>query len=98
MAEVRLEYISKRFLDVTAVHDLSLTIGDGEFVVEEQDTQTDAVEVLVVAEPYARGVVGRRGELDVDRVPARARTEVLVDDVAVVLAGADHARGEVVRA
>ena len=41
-------------------------------------------------------VVDRRGQLDVDRAALRARGQVLVGDVAVVLAGADDARGQVV--
>ena len=43
-------------------------------------------------------MVGRGGELDVDRATGRARAQVLVGDVAVVLPGADHARGQVVGA
>src|SRR4051795_11621935 len=53
-------------------------------------------EVLLVGQPDTGGVVGRRGELDVDRALLRAGDEVLVDDVAVVLARADDARRGVV--
>ena len=58
----------------------------------------DRGQVLLVAQPDERGMVGRGGQLDVDRATGRARAQVLVGDVAVVLPGADHARGEVVGA
>src|SRR3954469_3366978 len=54
--------------------------------------------MLVVGEADPGGVVGRGGELDVDRPFGSAGHEVLVDDVAVVLARADDARGGVVGA
>ncbi len=43
-------------------------------------------------------MVRRGGELDVDRALAGAVAQVLVGDVPVVLAGPDHARGQVVGA
>ena len=55
-----------------------------------------AGEVLLVGQPDAGRVVGRGGHLDVDRALGGAAHEVLVDDVAVVLAGADDAGGGVV--
>ena len=48
--------------------------------------------------PTERRVVGRGGQLDVDRPLAGADAQVLVGDVAVVLGGADDARGAVVGA
>src|SRR5215203_4581663 len=55
-------------------------------------------EMLVVGQADVGGVVGRRGQLDVDRALGRTLDEVLVDDVPVVLAGADDAGGSVVGA
>ena len=52
--------------------------------------------MFLVGQPHAGRVVGRGGQLDVDRALGRAADEVLVDDVAVVLAGPDDARGAVV--
>ncbi len=60
------------------------------------DPARDAVDVLLVREADELRVVGRRRELDVDCSLACALDQVLVRDVAVVLAGADHARGLVV--
>ena len=57
-----------------------------------------AVEVLLVAQPDQRGVIGRGGELDVDRPLRGAVAQVLVGDVAVVLGGADDARRQVIGA
>jgi hypothetical protein len=50
------------------------------------DPARDAVDVLLVREAHEPRVVGRGGELHVDRALARASGEVLVGDVAVVLA------------
>ena len=52
----------------------------------------------VVAQADLRGVVGRDDQLDVDSALGGAARQVLEGEVAVVLAGADHARGEVVGA
>ena len=60
------------------------------------DPRRDPAEVLGVGEPHRVGVAGRGDQLDVDAALGRARGEVLVGDVAVVLGGADHARREVV--
>jgi len=54
--------------------------------------------MLLVAQPDQRGVIGRGGQLDVDRAPTGAGAQVLVRDVPVVLTGADHAGGQVVGA
>jgi hypothetical protein len=53
-------------------------------------------EVLLVGQADPGRVVGGGGQLDVDRALGGAAHEVLVDDVAVVLAGPDDARGAVV--
>ena len=77
-----------------AAHDdAALDPGLGAGVV---DPLRERGEVLLVGQPDPGGGVGRRRQLDVDRALASAVHEVLVDDVAVVLAGADHARGGVV--
>ena len=60
------------------------------------DPGRDPAEVLRVGQPDRVGVAGRGDQLDVDAPSARARGEVLVGDVAVVLGGADHARRHVV--
>src|SRR5688500_14295288 len=60
------------------------------------DPGRDAPEVLLVAEPDRIRVAGGGDQLDVHAALGRARREVLVRDVAVVLRGADHARRHVV--
>jgi len=60
------------------------------------DPLREAGEVLLVGDPDVGGVVGRGRELDVDRALRRTAEEVLVDDVVVVLARTDDARGAVV--
>ncbi len=62
------------------------------------DAAGDALQMLLLAEPHQLGMIGRRGQLDVDRPLLRTPAEVLVGDVAVVLSGADHACREVVDA
>ena len=52
--------------------------------------------MFLVGQADLRRVVGGGGQLDVDRALGGTRDEVLVDDVAVVLAGADDAGGGVV--
>ena len=90
---------AERLLDPEVAHgrdqDPSLDPGVAPGVV---DSAGDAGEVLLVAQPDERGVVGRRGQLDVDRAASARTAQVLVGDVAVVLAGPDHARGQVVGA
>ena len=56
----------------------------------------DAGEVLVVGEADVLAVVEAGDQLDVDRALGRAGREVLVGDVAVVVAGADRRGGLVV--
>jgi multiple sugar transport system ATP-binding protein len=46
MAEVRLDAVTKRFGQVTAVHDVSLTIDDGEFFVLLGPTGTGKTTML----------------------------------------------------
>src|SRR4029079_15929161 len=53
-------------------------------------------ELFLVGQADLGRVIGARGQLDVDRALGGAGDEVLVDDVAVVLAGADDAGGGVV--
>src|ERR1700691_6242236 len=80
MAEVRLEGISKRFLDVTAVHDLSLTIGDGEFVVLLGPTgagKTTTLRLIAgLEQPHAGAVL--IGGRDMARTPSAARDVAFV--------------------
>ena len=80
MAEVRLERISKRFLDVTAVHDLSLTIGDGEFVVLLGPTgagKTTTLRLIAGLEQPDAGAVLIGGR-DMARTPSAARDVAFV--------------------
>jgi len=62
------------------------------------DAADDPVEVLLAAQPDERGVVRGGDQLDVDGAVAGAARQVLVGDVAVVVAGADDAGREVVGA
>ena len=88
---------AERLLDPEVAHgrdqDPPLDTGVAAGVV---DPARDPIPVLLVAQPNQRGMVGRGGELDVDRAPATTPAQVFVGDVAVVLAGADHARRQVV--
>ena len=80
MAEVRLERISKRFLDVTAVHDLSLIIGDGEFVVLLGPTgagKTTTLRLIAGLEQPDAGAVLIGGR-DMARTPSAARDVAFV--------------------
>src|ERR1700684_640075 len=80
MAEVRLEHIFKRFRDVTAGHDLSLTIGDGEFVVLLGPTgagKTTTLRLIAGLEDTDPGAVLIGGS-DLARTPAAARDVAFV--------------------
>ena len=80
MAEVRLEGISKRFLDVTAVQDLSLIIGDGEFVVLLGPTgagKTTTLRLIAGLEQPDAGAVLIGGR-DMARTPSAARDVAFV--------------------
>jgi hypothetical protein len=87
----------ERALDAVVAHgDAEDPRLDAEVAARVVDAGRDALPVLGIAQPRDPRVVDRGGELDVDRAVARARGEVLVGDVAVVLARADDAADEVV--
>ena len=90
---------AERLLDPEVAHgrdeDAALDAGIAASLV---DPARDPVPVLLVAQADERRVVGRGGQLDVDRAAACARAQILVRDVAVVLAGAHHAGSQVVGA
>ncbi len=80
MAEVRIEGIFKRFGDVEAVSDLSLTVGNGEFLVLLGPTgagKTTLLRLVAGLEAPDRGAIFIGGR-DVARVPAAARDTAFV--------------------
>jgi multiple sugar transport system ATP-binding protein len=80
VAEVRLERVCKRFLDVTAVDGLSLTVGDGEFVVLLGPTgagKTTTLRLIAGLEQPDAGTVLIGGR-DMTRAPSAARDVAFV--------------------
>ena len=80
MAEVRLEGLCKRFGDVDAVRDLSLTVANGEFLVLLGPTgagKTTSLRLVAGLETPDRGAIFIGGR-DVARVPAAARDTAFV--------------------
>lgn len=75
MAEVRLEAVAKRFDKVTAVHDLSLTVADGEFFVLLGPTGTGKTTTLRLIAGLEQPDDGRIwiGGRDMTRTPSAAR-------------------------
>lgn len=75
MAEVRLDNVSKSFGDVTAVRDLNLTIGDGEFVVLLGPTGAGKTTTLRLIAGLERPDIGsvRIGDVDVTSDDPSAR-------------------------
>ena len=80
MAEVRLEHISKQFLHTTAVEDLSLTIGDGEFVVLLGPTGAGKTTTLRLIAGLEQPDAGRVliGGRDMTRAPSAVRDVAFV--------------------
>jgi multiple sugar transport system ATP-binding protein len=80
MAEVRLDAVTKRFGQVTAVHDLSLTIDDGEFFVLLGPTGTGKTTMLRLVAGLEKPDAGRVwiGGRDMTRAPSAARDVAFV--------------------
>ena len=80
MAEVRLDAVTKRFGQVTAVHDLSLTIDDGEFFVLLGPTGTGKTTMLRLVAGLEQPDAGRVwiGGRDMTRAPSAARDVAFV--------------------
>jgi multiple sugar transport system ATP-binding protein len=80
MAEVRLDAVTKRFGRVTAVHDLSLTIDDGEFFVLLGPTGTGKTTMLRLVAGLEQPDAGRVwiGGCDMTRAPSAARDVAFV--------------------
>jgi ABC-type sugar transport system ATPase subunit len=80
MAGVSFDHVTKRFGPVTAVDDLTLDIGSGEFVVLVGPSgcgKTTALRMLAGLEPVTGGRI-RIGERDVERLPPRQRDVAMV--------------------
>ena len=80
MAGVGFDHVVKRFGPVTAVDDLSLEIGSGEFVVLVGPSgcgKTTALRMLAGLEPVTGGRI-RIGDRDVERLPPRQRDVAMV--------------------
>jgi multiple sugar transport system ATP-binding protein len=80
VAGVGFDHVTKRFGPVTAVDDLSLEIGSGEFVVLVGPSgcgKTTALRMLAGLEPVTGGRI-RIGDRDVERLPPRQRDVAMV--------------------
>ena len=80
MAEIVLRHVGKRFDEIEAVHDLSLTIGDGEFVVLLGPTgagKTTTLRLVAGLEYADEGTISI-GARDVTRSPPAARNVAFV--------------------
>jgi ABC-type sugar transport system ATPase subunit len=80
MAGVCFDHVIKRFGPVTAVDDLTLEIGSGEFVVLVGPSgcgKTTALRMLAGLEPVTAGRI-RIGDRDVERLPPRQRDVAMV--------------------
>jgi multiple sugar transport system ATP-binding protein len=80
MAEVRLDAVTKRFGQVTAVHDVSLTIDDGEFFVLLGPTGTGKTTMLRLVAGLEQPDAGRVwiGGCDMTRASSAARDVAFV--------------------
>ncbi len=80
MAEVRLETVTKRFGPVTAVNELSLTIGDGEFVVLLGPTGAGKTTTLRLVSGLEKPEAGKIsiGGIDVTDLQPAARDVAMV--------------------